>query len=169
MKKAPNIPIVAVSLACYLLALMSEALLSTSDFEPEPKRWLGYQILAIGWLTVLQLHVSWFANPALLLSWVATLLNKRGLALPAALVAGVLSLNVFVFNWQGMLANEGGGCCLYIDLRLGAYAWFAAIGIQLLGVRYYWRRRVSPQSTVEGDAQTAKPEAPPRGAADDPR
>jgi multisubunit Na+/H+ antiporter MnhF subunit len=147
MRRIPNLRIVAISLACYLPSLMTEVLVSTSDPNPDPNGWLGYQVLAIGWLAALQLQVSWFANPALLVSWVAVLLNKRRLALPAALVAGVLALDTFVFNWQGMLANEGGGCCLYIDLRVGAYFWFAAIGLQLLGVRYFWLSR--------GDAQGA--------------
>jgi hypothetical protein len=84
--------------------------------------WPGWSILLFGALG----HTSWFANPLLLASWIATLFARR---LPALILslAGLGLAASFMFE-TSVVTNEAGMANPVTGLREGYWLWLASVG-----------------------------------------
>ena len=83
--------------------------------------WQGWSILLFGALG----HASWFANPLLLASWIATLLARRIPALILSLAALALA-GSFMFE-TSVITNEAGMANPVTGLREGYWLWLASM------------------------------------------
>jgi hypothetical protein len=87
--------------------------------------WPGWSILLFGVLG----HTSWFANPLLGVSWIASLFARRIPALILALAALALA-GSFMFE-TSVVTNEAGMANPVTGLREGYWLWLASM---VLGV-----------------------------------
>jgi hypothetical protein len=83
--------------------------------------WPGWSILLFGALG----HASWFANPLLGASWIASLFSRRVPALILALAALVLA-GSFLFE-TSVVTNEAGMANPVTGLREGYWLWLASM------------------------------------------
>jgi len=83
--------------------------------------WQGWNILLFGALG----HTSWFANPLLGVSWIATLFARRIPALILSLVALALA-GSFMFE-TSVITNEAGMANPVTGLREGYWLWLASM------------------------------------------
>lgn len=83
--------------------------------------WPGWSILLFGVLG----HTSWFANPLLGASWIATLFARRIPALILALAASLLA-GSFMFE-TSVITNEAGMANPVTGLREGYFLWLASM------------------------------------------
>ena len=83
--------------------------------------WQGWSILLFGALG----HTSWFANPLLGFSWIATLFARRVPALILALAALALAVS-FMFE-TSVITNEAGMANPVTGLREGYFLWLASM------------------------------------------
>jgi len=83
--------------------------------------WPGWSILLFGALG----HTSWFANPLLGASWIASLFSRRVPALILALAALALA-GSFLFE-TSVVTNEAGMSNPVTGLREGYWLWLASM------------------------------------------
>lgn len=83
--------------------------------------WQGWNILLFGALG----HTSWFANPLLGVSWIATLFARRIPALILSLVALALA-GSFMFE-TSVITNEAGMSNPVTGLREGYWLWLGSM------------------------------------------
>lgn len=83
--------------------------------------WQGWSILLFGALG----HTSWFANPLLGVSWIATLFVRRIPALILSLTALALA-GSFMFE-TSVITNEAGMANPITGLREGYWLWLASM------------------------------------------
>ena len=88
--------------------------------------WPGWSILLFGALG----HASWFANPLLGFSWLATLFSRRLPALILALAALALA-GSFLFE-TAVVINEAGMSNPVTGLREGYWLWLASMAMASL-------------------------------------
>ena len=88
--------------------------------------WPGWSILLFGALG----HASWFANPLLGFSWLATLFSRRLPALILALAALALA-GSFLFE-TAVVINETGMSNPVTGLREGYWLWLASMAMASL-------------------------------------
>ena len=88
--------------------------------------WPGWSILLFGALG----HASWFANPLLGFSWLATLFSRRLPALILALAA--LALAGSVLFETAVVINEAGMSNPVTGLREGYWLWLASMAMASL-------------------------------------
>jgi hypothetical protein len=96
--------------------------------------WPGWSILLFGVLG----HTSWFANPLLGVSWIATLLARRLPALILALAALSLA-GSFMFETT-VITNEAGMANPITGLREGYWLWLASMALAALAA--FFARKV---------------------------
>ncbi len=96
--------------------------------------WPGWSILLFGALG----HTSWFANPLLGVSWIATLLARRLPALILALAALALA-GSFMFETT-VITNEAGMANPVTGLREGYFLWLASM--VLAAIAAFFARKV---------------------------
>jgi hypothetical protein len=83
--------------------------------------WQGWSILLFGALG----HTSWFANPLLGVSWIATMFARRTPALILSLAAVALA-GSFMFE-TSVITNEAGMANPITGLREGYWLWLASM------------------------------------------
>ena len=88
--------------------------------------WPGWSILLFGALG----HASWFANPLLGVSWLATLFSRRLPALILALAA--LALAGSLLFETAVVINEAGMSNPVTGLREGYWLWLASMAMASL-------------------------------------
>ena len=96
--------------------------------------WQGWSILLFGALG----HTSWFANPLLGVSWIATLSARRLPALILALAALALA-GSFMFE-TSVITNEAGMSNPITGLREGYFLWLASMAMGALAA--FFARKV---------------------------
>jgi hypothetical protein len=96
--------------------------------------WQGWSILLFGALG----HTSWFANPLLGFSWIATLFSRRLPALILALAALALA-GSFMFE-TSVITNEAGMANPITGLREGYFLWLASMAMGTLAA--FFARKV---------------------------
>ncbi len=92
--------------------------------------WQGWSILLFGALG----HTSWFANPLLGVSWIATLLARRIPALILSLAALALA-GSFMFETT-VITNEAGMANPITGLREGYWLWLASMGFGVVAAAF---------------------------------
>jgi hypothetical protein len=92
--------------------------------------WQGWSILLFGALS----HTSWFANPLLGVSWIATLLARRIPALILSLAALALA-GSFMFE-TSVITNEAGMANPITGLREGYWLWLASMGFGVVAAAF---------------------------------
>lgn len=92
--------------------------------------WQGWSILLFGALG----HTSWFANPLLGVSWIATLLARRIPALILSLAALALA-GSFMFE-TSVITNEAGMANPITGLREGYWLWLASMGFGVVAAAF---------------------------------
>lgn len=92
--------------------------------------WQGWSILLYGALG----HTSWFANPLLGVSWIATLLARRIPALILSLAALALA-GSFMFETT-VITNEAGMANPITGLREGYWLWLASMGFGVVAAAF---------------------------------
>lgn len=124
------ISIVLVLYAGSLLAPVATVLTTNNN---KSEIWSGWQVLGIGWLGLVFRNFAWLANAlagaAIMCLWVG--FRRWGAAF--SVLAFAAAWDLFRFNSQSVLADEGGGCCRQIvELHIGAWLWLLSLGILLL-------------------------------------
>lgn len=92
--------------------------------------WPGWSILLFGALG----HTSWFANPLLGFSWIATLLARRIPALILPLAALALA-GSFLFE-TSVITNEAGMVNPVTGLREGYWLWLASMAMAVIAAAF---------------------------------
>ena len=92
--------------------------------------WQGWSILLFGALG----HTSWFANPLLGFSWIATLSARRVPALILSLAALLLA-GSFMFE-TSVITNEAGMANPVTGLREGYFLWLASMALGALAALF---------------------------------
>ena len=92
--------------------------------------WQGWSILLFGALG----HTSWFANPLLGVSWIATLFARRIPALILSLAALALA-GSFMFE-TSVITNEAGMANPVTGLREGYWLWLASMGFGVVAAAF---------------------------------
>jgi hypothetical protein len=101
--------------------------------------WSGGAILGMGWLGLFIGNLGWYANPPLVIGWVA--LARFAFGGPNArpgktpLICGVIALvlGASVFQLSKIPANEGGGMNQVEQLLPGVFVWLGSIICLVLG------------------------------------
>jgi len=96
--------------------------------------WRGWSILLFGAVG----HTSWFANPVLGASWIATLYSRRLPALILALAALALA-GSFLFE-TAVITNEAGMSNPVTGLREGYWLWLASTA--MASIAAFFARKV---------------------------
>ncbi len=96
--------------------------------------WPGWSILLFGALG----HTSWFANPLLCASWIASLFSRRVPALILALAALALA-GSFLFE-TSVVTNEAGMSNPVTGLREGYWLWLASMAFAFIAA--FFARKV---------------------------
>ena len=92
--------------------------------------WQGWSILQFGALG----HTSWFANPLLGVSWIATMFARRTPALILSLAAVALA-GSFMFE-TSVITNEAGMANPITGLREGYWLWLASMGFGVVAAAF---------------------------------
>ena len=92
--------------------------------------WQGWSVLLFGALG----HTSWFANPLLGVSWIATLFARRIPALILSLAALALA-GSFMFE-TSVITNEAGMANPVTGLREGYWLWLASMGFGVVAAAF---------------------------------
>jgi hypothetical protein len=107
-------------------ALYASSLLSNALLEPDGVNHVrGIVVLMTGWVGVLSLNLSWYANPLFFAAMGAQSTGKYKLAAGFAVAALALGLQSLAgFNGGGFFPSYGRQ-----QLELGFYVWLAALFI----------------------------------------
>lgn len=111
-------------------------------------RLLGYEILAMGWLSPLVGNFAWFANAFFILGFI--LLIGGDTATKSSILAALFSLDTFRFT--AYLLNEGGTTTPVYGYGWGAILWFLSIFLLLTaaGARQLEARKSSGWADERG-------------------
>lgn len=114
-----------------LLLLIPVLLYGASLFFPVfGQHWKGYGVLAFGWMGLIGGLVAWYANPFFVLAFIGALVDKRKVAVYAAILSSALSLDTFRVLSVGLPNN--GDSLKIAKLDAGAYIWLAAMFLMLI-------------------------------------
>ncbi len=92
--------------------------------------WQGWNILLFGALG----HTSWFANPLLGVSWIATLFARRIPALILSLAALALAGSFMLET--SVITNEAGMANPITGLREGYWLWLASMAAAVIAAAF---------------------------------
>ena len=127
--------------ACFVPALLfHKFILDPSAYDVT--HWTGAQVLGMGWMGALVGQFAWYANPFWLLGWLCLLFRRPIWARIWFIITLLIAFHTFMLFGQILPADEAGvNRMMLIDLLIGAYLWFASIGIGLIGAFFTTRRR----------------------------
>ena len=151
--RQPRCRALAASIACFVAACCSPALLFAHD---PPVR--GITTLLWGWWGLVKGDLPWLANPiyfgALALAW------KKKYLLAMAMSAVAISLGLRSLQVKEWFFNEAGGTPI-AALGIGFHFWIASFGILFIGAALLqWVVRPAPSSPA-GPQATPPPKMPP--------
>ncbi len=122
---------VMVSVALFGFSLASDGFYI--DRPSNPRAWSpGWCLLLIGWVTLIDGVVAWFANPLIAVSWMLIWLRSaRVVALCAALSALLLSLSFLLHS--EIMTDEGGGRTAITGYGSGYWLWVSSMAVMAIG------------------------------------
>lgn len=136
----------ALSLITFLCSL---AIPAFTGNEPEPV--YGLAALLLGWLGPLDGHVSWLANPTLILSWKNLLKDSQ-----KARALSVLSLFLACSFFFTKNINTNGTYPGPIDIHLGYAIWLLSIIFQLVAASLALTGH-NPNNSLKADGLQSPP------------
>jgi uncharacterized membrane-anchored protein len=121
---------VAASLLLFLARLLLDAFYI--DRPDNPRAWsLGFGLLLVGWLAVLDGVPAWLANPAVLCAWILLLIGFRRAALVSAGLALALALSFL--RCHQVLTDSAGTYSRITGYGPGYWLWVSSMAAALVG------------------------------------
>ncbi|HEV3343563.1 MAG TPA: hypothetical protein VG125_24540 [Pirellulales bacterium] len=117
---------VAASMSLFVASLPQDAFYI--DRADDPRAWsLGFGLLLVGWLAVLDGVPAWLANPAVLAAWILLLVRFRRTALVMAALALLLALSFLLCD--RVLTDEAGGRSRVTGYGSGYWCWVGSMAV----------------------------------------
>ena len=128
MKDAVKHSLLAFALVSYVIAFFCPVMETTDPDGYSEQTLIGYEALLYGWLTILALWPTWFANP---LICIALFLQSRGHFVTAhrtAAIALLCAISIFLYyNSAPRKLTESAREDFDHFVRFGAWFWLASI------------------------------------------
>jgi hypothetical protein len=119
------------SVSIYFVCLMLPALDLREVFD-QVHTLYGINLALTGAAGVFGGNFAWLANGALLVAWALAFSDKPTPCLYSSMLAFILSLHTFRFNYNH-IADKSTSCCLLIqNFQSGFYFWLTSILIMLI-------------------------------------
>lgn len=121
----------ALSIIVYLICLALPALDVREVFgEVHTRSGLDVALSGVG--AIFSGNFAWLANCPLITAWLLAFVDKPVHCVYASLLAFILSLHTFGFNYSDV-SDGSTSCCLLIQsYQAGFYVWLASIAIMLI-------------------------------------
>ena len=134
--------ILYLSAGLFLLSLTQKCYCTTSNCAD------SIMVFLIGWLGAFSggAAITWFANPALLFSWI-TLKSNPKFSMIAAFSACLLAMFFLMFG--EITANESGQVQPITEYRLGYWLWLSSTVVMVFGSAWAVRMQRMGKATNE--------------------